>query len=214
MNKSMDITLNLTDKLGYIPVDPITLEEARAKAFAERPDLKAQQGREAGTQLSASAAKLERLPSLSVFGEYGSIGSAFDNARPTRTIGLALRVPIFDGGRRDARRAEATSQYRAERVRTKELREQIELDVRLALDALRSAEEQVKVSKDGLKLSDNELAQAQRRYEAGVAFGLEVTDAQTRLERARDNQTEALYNYNLARIDLEQAMGHVRNSVQ
>jgi outer membrane protein TolC len=82
------------------------------------------------------------------------------------------------------------------------------------LDALRSAEQQVKVARSGLELSENELAQASRRYEAGVAFGLEVTDAQTRLERARDNQTEALYNYSVARIDLEQAIGSVRRSVQ
>ena len=91
-----------------------------------------------------------------------------------------MRVPIFDGGRRDARRAEAASQYRAEKVKTNDLKEQIELDVRLALDALRSAEEQVKVAREGLELAENELAQARRRYEAGVAIGLEVTDAQTR----------------------------------
>ena len=48
---------------------------------------------------------------------------------------------------------------------------------------------QVKVAQEGLELADNELAQARRRYEAGVANSLEVTDAQTRLERARDNQT-------------------------
>jgi outer membrane protein len=47
-----------------------------------------------------------------------------------------------------------------------------------------------------------------------VAIGVEVTDAQTRLERARDNQTAALYNYNVARIDLAQAMGKVRSMVQ
>jgi outer membrane protein TolC len=47
-----------------------------------------------------------------------------------------------------------------------------------------------------------------------VAIAVEVTDAQTRLERARDNQTAALYNYNLARIDLAQAMGAVRRMVQ
>jgi outer membrane protein TolC len=41
-----------------------------------------------------------------------------------------------------------------------------------------------------------------------------VTDAQTRLERARDNQTAALYNYSVARIDLAQAMGKVRSTVQ
>ena len=72
----------------------------------------------------------------------------------------------------------------------------------------------MKVAREGLQLSENELAQARRRYDAGVAYGLEVTDAQTRLERARDNQTEALYNYNLARIDLENAMGQVRSSVK
>jgi outer membrane protein len=127
---------------------------------------------------------------------------------------LTLRVPIFDGGRRDYRRLEAASQYRAEKVRTKELKEQIELDVRLALDALHSAGEQVKVAQEGLQLSEKELAQAQRRYESGVAYGLEVTDAQTRLERARDNQIEALYNYSLARIDLEQSMGQVRSSIR
>jgi len=72
----------------------------------------------------------------------------------------------------------------------------------------------VNVSKDGLELSQNELAQARRRYEGGVANSVEVTDAQTRLERARDNQTAALYLYNVARIDLAQAMGRVRAAVQ
>ncbi len=214
MDLPLDMELDLTDKLGYVPVDAVTLEQARNMALSTRPDLKAQQLRETGAKLSASATGLERLPSLSFFGDYGSIGPGQDNTLPTRTYGVTLRVPIFDGGRRDARRVEAASQYRAEMARTRDLREQIELDVRLALDALRSAEEQVAVARDGLSLSENELAQARRRNEAGVAISLEVTDAQTRLERARDNQTQALYNYNLARIDLEQAMGRVRTSLK
>jgi len=215
MNLQMDISLELTDKLGYIPVDKITLEQAKAQALTSRADLKAQMQREQSARLSASATKMERLPSLGFFGDYGSIGSSiFDSSLPTRTYGLTLRVPIFDGGRKDARRTETASQYRAETVRTKDLKNQIELDVRLALDALNSAEDQVGVAREGLSLSDNELAQARRRYEAGMANSLEVTDAQTRLERARDNQVQALYNYNVARIDLEQAMGNARGSVK
>ena len=46
-----------------------------------------------------------------------------------------------------------------------------------------------------------------------MANGLEVTDAQTRLARARDNQVAALFNYNQARIDLGQAMGMVRSMI-
>ena len=214
MGMRLDTDLLLTDKLAYTPVDAVTLEAARAQAIQERPDYKAQQERESNARLSYSATKMERLPSVSAFGDYGASGTGFDSSLPTRTVGVSVRIPIFDGGRRDARRAESASQYRAEKVKTGDLKEQIELDVRLALDSLRSAEDEVSVAKEGLELAQNELTQARRRNDAGVAIALEITDAQTRLERAQDNQTAALYNYNLARIDLAQAMGAVRRMVQ
>lgn len=214
MGMRLDTELRLTDKLSYVAVDPVTIEQAKAQALRERPDYRAQQEREDNARLSASATKMERLPSVSAFGDYGSNGTSFTSSVPTRTIGVSLRVPIFDGGRRDERRAESDSQYRAEKVRTNDLKEQIELDVRLALDALSSAEDEVKVAREGLDLAENEVAQARRRYDAGVAINLEVTDAQTRLERARENQTSALFNHNLARIDLAQAMGMVQRAIQ
>ena len=65
-----------------------------------------------------------------------------------------------------------------------------------------------------MTLSDSELTQARRRFEAGFASNLEVTDAQTRLERARDNRIDALFSYNVARIDLGRAMGNVRRMIQ
>jgi outer membrane protein TolC len=210
----LDTDLALTDRLQYVPVDAVTIEQANARALRERPDYQAQHEREANARLAASGTKLERLPSVQAFGDYGSSGTGLDAALPTRTYGISVRVPVFDGGRRDARRVESASQYRAEKLRTQDLKEQIELDVRLALDQLGSSEQELKVAREGLRLAENELAQARRRYDAGVANGLEVTDAQTRLARARDNQTEALYGYNVARLDLAQAMGRVRAEVQ
>ncbi len=213
MGLRLDTEVELTDKLEYTPVDARMLEEARARALKDRPDLQASERREQTARLAASATKMERLPSVMAFADYGTIGTGFDSALPTRTYGISVRVPLFDGGRRDARRGEAASQYRAAQIQTNDLKEQVELDVRLALDALRSADEEVKVAKEGLQLAGAELAQARRRYEAGVTNSLEVTDAQTRLERARDNQTAALYNYNVARIDLAQAMGKAREAI-
>jgi outer membrane protein TolC len=214
MGMRLDAEVRLTDRLDYRPVDAVTLEQAKAQALRERPDLKAQQEREENARVSSSATNAERLPSLQAFGDYGTTGAGFYSTLPTRTVGVSLKVPIFDGGRRGARRAESASQYRQERARTSDLQEQVELDVRLALDALRSAEDQVTVAREGLDLANNELAQARRRYDAGVAGSLEVTDAQTRLERARDNQTAALYQYNVSRVDLAQAMGNVRSIIQ
>ena len=126
---------------------------------------------------------------------------------------MSLRVPLFDGGRRDARRAESASQLRQERIRTADLKDQVELDVRLALDSLHSADDAGEDGRRRTELPKNELAQARRRYEAGVTNSVEVTDAQTRLDRARDNRITALYNYNLARIDLATAMGTIQSMI-
>jgi outer membrane protein len=209
----LDTELQLTDRMAYVPVDAVTLEQAKAQALETRPDYHAQQQRETTARLSASATRLERVPTVSAFADYGSIGTGLSDTVATREYGFSLKLPLFDGGRRDARRAESESQYRAERVRTSDLKEQIELDVRLALDSLQSADDEVKVSREGLELAQNELAQARRRYDAGVTNSIEVTDAQTRLERARDNQTAAVYAHNVARIDLAQAMGKVRSTI-
>ncbi len=216
MGLNLGTALELSDKLSYQPSEEVTVDQARAEALKNRPDIKAQAEREAAASLNANAVKYERLPNLVAYADYGTTGvnSNIVSLLPTRDYGFALRVPIFDGGRRDARRAESASQFRQERVRTNDIREQIELEIRTSLDSLHSAEEQLKVAEEGLTLSDSELTQARRRYAAGVASSLEVTDAQTRLERARDNRIAALFGYNVARIDLGKAMGNVRRMIQ
>jgi outer membrane protein len=209
----LDTEVELADKLGYVQVPDVAVERARAAALESRPDWKAQQRREESARLNYSATKMERLPSLAGFADYGAMGTGFDAALPTRTYGVALRVPVFDGGRRDARRAESFAQLRQEQIRGGDLREQIELEIRVARNSLRSAEEQVRAAEEGLKLAEDELAQARRRYEAGVTSGIEVTDAQTRLARAQENRIAALFSHNMARLDLAAATGTVRKEL-
>jgi len=210
----LESPVELTATLAYVPVASMDVAQALATARSSRAELEAQRHREESAKLSYSAAKLERLPSLGAFADYGSSGSVITNSVPTRSFGASLKIPLFDGGRRDAHRAENASLYRQEQIRGADLRDQIELDVRLALENLHSADAQVKTAEEGIQLAENELAQAQRRYKAGVAIGIEVTDAQTRLDRARDNRISALYNYNLARIDLGASTGTIRGMIQ
>ncbi len=206
--------VELTDRLSYIPMDSVNPSQALATANQHRAELRAQQRREENARLNFSATKLERLPSVSAFANYGDIGASLWSALPTRSIGATVKIPIYDGGRRDARRVESASQFRQESIRTADLHDQIELDVRLAIDSLHSTDAQVKAAEEGLALAEMEVAQAERRYKAGVSNSVEVTDAQTRLARARDNRINALYNYNLARIDLGTATGTIQSMIQ
>jgi len=214
MHLSLATRFELADALSFVPAEPLTVAQALQVAFEERADWQAQQKRAEAARLQLSAARMDRLPAVSFFAEYGSIGSGVRNAFPTRTYGIAVQVPVFDGGRVDARRAQSASQYRQESIRTEDLRAQIELEIRLAMDALESAAAQLKTAEEGLALAQSEVAQAERRYRAGASPGLEVTDAQTRLERARENRISALFGCNIARINLAAAMGTIRDVIQ
>jgi outer membrane protein TolC len=194
-------------------VDTAALEALLETARKGRADLKAQEQHQENARMNYGAVKAERLPSIAAFGDYGTIGNEIIGAHPTYTAGIELRVPLFDGFRRSARREESLSQYRQEEIRTRDLALQVDLDVRLALDRLHSADSEVQTAREGLTLAQSELEQAQRRYQAGVANSLEITDAQTRLDRARDNQVEALYNHNLARLELAAATGAIQEYV-
>ena len=205
--------VTLTDRMSYIPVDAMTIDTALSTATAEREDLKAQSKRVDVARTNYSAAKLESLPTVGASGDIGPIGTTVDNARTTHTVGFSVKIPVWDSGRRASHREESLSQWKQEQIRLKDLRDQVALEVRLAADALRSAETQVTVSKEGLALAEQELAQARRRFENGVTSSIEVTDAQTRLQRARDNQVTALFAHNLARIDWFAAMGKIESTL-
>ena len=209
----LSASIELADTLT-IPTATANLEEAMASAKQYRPDWLAQKRREQAASLNFQAVRAERLPSLGAFADYGALGISPGGALATHTIGASLKVPIFDGGRRDFRRAESAISLRQEAIRTKDFAQQVELEVRLALGAVHASEGQVKVAEEGLALSGQELEQAERRYREGVSNSVELVDAQTRLARARDNRIFALYQNNVARIDLATAMGALHRILQ
>ncbi|MCX6595101.1 MAG: TolC family protein [Acidobacteria bacterium] len=200
--------IRLTDKLAYQMVDLTTAPAP------DRADLKAQQARETAVRASYEAVKWERLPTVVASGDYGTTGPSVNNSIPTRSVGVALRLPVFDGGRRDARRVETGAALRAEQIRTRDLQQQIQLELRLAVDGVRAADSQLKAAEQGAQLAQTEVEQARRRYEAGVSNSLELTDAQTRLVRARDNYLAALFSHNAARLDYTAALGTISRTIR
>jgi outer membrane protein TolC len=210
MNLPLDTAVTIRGGLRFIPVDEADPAAAIPRAAAARADLKAQLRREAAARLAWSATKAERLPSAAAFADYGATGTALDHARPTRTVGLAVKLPIWDGGRRGARRAESASVLRLEELKTQDLKRQVELELRTAADALNSAAELVKAAEEAERLAEAELAHAERRYRAGAGSSLEVSGAQTRLSRAREDKINATFQHALARLDWRAAEGMIR----
>ncbi|MCC6967999.1 MAG: TolC family protein [Nitrospira sp.] len=204
-----NVTVTLTDELTLATVESQTPETALSVARENRAELKAQLTRQKLASLSLSSVTSERIPSLSLNGDYGWIGLKPDEALATRSVGLMLSVPIFDGGQREGRISESRSRVRQELIRMKDVSDQVTLEVRNALLTLDSSTQQVAVAEKGLSLAMKELTFARDRFAAGLATNIEITNAQTSVARARDNLIEALFRFNASRINLARAKGEI-----
>ena len=209
MGLSFEVRLVLTDEMKLVELPEQGIGEALQIAKGNRPELKAQKNRERLASLALSSVTNERVPSIQASGNVGLIGNQIPNALTTDNVQVLMSVPIFDGGQREARISESRSLVRQEAIRTQDVQYQVALEVREALLTLASAQQQVAVAEEGLKLALIELELARERFAVGVATNIEVTDAQTRVAQARDNLIEGLFTFNASRIDLARAQGQL-----
>jgi len=208
----LDTRLTLSDSLGAMPTDETLPDEntAIAQALRSRADLRSLDEQFAAVGQQASAVRAERLPTVSAFGDYGTIGKNGASLLPTYNWGVQFSLPIFDGLRREGRVEEQTALQHEVDVRRRDLREQASVEVRTALLDLGSAREAVAATQERVRLAEQEVAQASERFRAGVAGNADVFTASISLNGARTQVVDALAAYQVSRIALARAQGAAR----
>ena len=204
-----DQNLEVTDRLDFYDLPVLDKEVLLNQALNSRPEIRSLNSQKRIAELTTDSARDQRLPQLDFSGFWLYQGSRFNNGIPAYTYALSLQFPLFTGGRI---RAE-TVRAKLEEQRVAELRRQLEAQivdqVKSALDQLTAARNSVEVANLGYELAQQEVAQAQRRFQAGVTTNVEVITAQDALARASDNQIAALFQFNLSRASLAHATGEI-----
>jgi outer membrane protein TolC len=144
-----------------------------------------------------------------VLADYGLSQRNGRSFLPTYDLGVQLSVPIFDGFRREGRVAEQESVAHDLETRVRDLRAQVEADVRTAVLNLTSSTEAVAAARERLGLAEQEVAQARERFQAGVAGNADVITAALGLNNARTQLVDALTAYQASRVALARAQGIV-----
>jgi outer membrane protein len=209
---SLDAPLTLRDSLGGLPVDAVLPEEtsALAQADRERADIRALEAQGRAQQRTLSSIRWERTPQLGFLVDHGALGKDWSHLLPTYTWGVQLSVGLFDGFRREGRVQEQIAGTRETDARLRDLRAQSALEVRTALLDLAAAREQLEAVRERLGLAEQEVAQAQERFRAGVAGNGDVISALLSLNQARTLRNDVLASYHTARVSLARAVGGVQ----
>lgn len=195
--------------------DPAGLVEA---AVANRMELL-----ELELRLSRDAAQIafdenQMLPLLAMQYTYGinGLGGSFGDAAEVAyrnnfedwSVGLRAEVPLGN----DERRASLAQSIlaRLQRLSTREARrQQIEKEVRDAVDQLSSTWQRILASRQAVALASRTLDAERRQFEVGRSTSTDVLDADANLADARLTEIRAVVEYQIAQIDLAVATGTV-----
>lgn len=166
----------------------------------------------ARNEIEVRAARYERLPSVSLFGNLGWVSeTAFDGDETSVWgVGIGVSAPVFEGFRIRSNVLLANSRLRSTVTRLKELEESIAAEFLIVLRNLESRIAQIEVAQKNLELSEEELRLAEVRFAQGVADNRDLVDAQNNVAQAGDNLLLALSRYDQSRLELARIRGDVR----
>lgn len=201
-------------QLPNVPVPDMSLEQALAQAYRDRPDYLAAQERVRAAEASRAAAFSEQLPSVRVNANYGAFGLTASNSVATYTLAGSVIIPIFQGGRTQGHLAEADADLRQRRAEAEDMRSQIYYDVRVAFFDLQATGELLQVATRSRELANQELTQARDRFAAGVANNLEVVQAQQSVTTADEQYIDAMLGYDVAKAVLARSLGDAEAAVE
>jgi outer membrane protein TolC len=208
-----DRALNLTEALGGSAANVPDVSSALQQALTNRADVKASEAQLHAAEIALSAAHAERLPSVSLGGDYGALGPNPANAHGVFAVTGTVNIPVWQGGRvkADIEQAEATvAQRRAELADQKA---RVEQEVRNALIEFQTAAGQVELARTNRNYARETLTQARDRFAAGVSTTLEVVQAQEQVAAAESDYISSLFALNIAQLSFARASGQAESSI-
>jgi outer membrane protein TolC len=184
-------------------------EAAVGQATHERAEMQVATEAYQAAVYNYRSAEASHLPSLVATADYGYSGNTPSSTARTGNIGGRLDLPIFAGGQAHGRTVEAKGLRDEYASRLEDVRAQIEEDIRLALQNLAAETQETQTADKAMALAQTELKMARDRYGAGVGDNIQLLSAQDVLDRALDDQVDALARYDTARVNFASAQGQM-----
>ncbi len=167
------------------------------------------------SQLNLRKEKYSFLPTLSAFFSHQqqNFGNELDvfsgDARwfPATIVGLNLKLPILTSGARLSKVSQAKIEFEKMENTAKEVEQNLKYQAELAASNFDTAKETFDNQKDNLALAQKIYDKTVKKYDAGIASSLELTQAQNQLLSAEGNYIKAVLDLLNARSALERSYG-------
>lgn len=199
--------LELTDVAPFTDLADMTLDLARTTAYQRRKDYLSLLSQIRVAHREQLAVKYQRLPTLAFGGYYGVLGETEGLYHGVFTAQGSLKFPIFREAAQRGEQEVINAQAMSLRQRELDQRTAIDGQIRTSMLDVTSSHDLVKVAQSSVELAQQQLSDVSDRFKAGVDDNLPVVDAEASLAGAQSQLVQALYQYNVAKLNLARATG-------
>lgn len=126
---------------------------------------------------------------------------------PYSYVGVSLSIPIFSGGKRLNQVRQARSSYEQMRLQMTSTERNLKISIRQSLNTMETNVKSYDAARDAVASAEKAYSIAEKSYEVGRATLTDLNDAQLALTQARLTQSQAVYNFIVAKTQLEQTLG-------
>jgi len=208
-------------------------QEALSRAMQQRPDLERARLAIDLREIERQTIEAQYYPTLEAVATFSYSGRVPDNREqiltdptdpffydslqrgffddsywnPTLSAGLQMSWNVFNGFQTTARMEQQTIEITQAELQRDQLQQSIELEVSSALRRLETARRRIQSQRETVQNAETNYEFTERRLDEGVSSALELREASDQLDRSRLNYLQAVYDYLVARSDLETAVG-------
>lgn len=205
--------------MGFQGAGLQSVDDALQRASASRSDLRQLELNEDLRRAEMRVEQMEYLPEITLFGSYSI--NAQDNGAPnffahgdgqraySRIAGIRVNVPIFDGFRRGSRIGQRRASLRQAQTQTEQGVNLAASQVRGLVEAADEALQRARGQRLAVTQAGRGFEIASAQYREGLGSQLELTDSEVALRQSEFNYAQAVYDYLVARAQLDEATGHV-----
>lgn len=155
------------------------------------------------------------LPSANLFGSYiynflnDDFGNLYNNRFPNSFVGVTLSLPVFQGNKRNVRIQEQKLTLRRLDWDLLNLQNILSTEYTRSLAAYKSNLNNYLTLQENVQLAREVYEVIELQYRNGVRAYLDVTVAETDLQRTRINYFNALYQVLASKMDVQRALGQI-----
>lgn len=202
--------IELQGELEFVPAEDVMVARAEELVIEKNAALRALRDQGRVNEKLVTIYKSESLPTLSAFGNYrwlaenDALGRISTNDFvSTSQVGVTLSFNLFNGLQTRARVNQAEVDYLQSQEQLSATRDALLTNAQNIRYRLEEAQRRIESQNRTVEQAEKGYRIATTRYQSGSGTQLEVNDADLALLQARVNRVQAIYDYSVAKADLE-----------